>query len=174
MPPILRPSFTQPLDMPIDEAMSRLDAVRTIGGEPVVVEAAGKGRHRIIALHPTLRHFWSPWAHLDLREADAGDAAEAGSACVVVLRFSPNPPLWFAIMLAYLALAIIAFFALCWGGAQLIMRSAPWALWVIPITGLIGLSIVLAARIGQRLAHEQMLMIRTSLLQALGIERRDG
>jgi hypothetical protein len=165
---ILRPSFTQRLDMPIGEAASRLDTVRTIGGEPVVVEVAGWGRHRIIALHPTLRRFWSPWAHLDLREDD--EAEHAGASCIAVLRFSPNPPLWFAIMLTYLALATIAFLALCWGAAQLTLGRTPRALWIIPATLVIALAIALAARIGQRLAHEQMLMVRAALRQALGID----
>ncbi len=72
MPPILRPSFTRSLDLPINDVMARIDAVKEIGGEPVVVEAAGKGRHRMIALNPKLRHTWSPWAHVDLREPDEG------------------------------------------------------------------------------------------------------
>ena len=168
MTAILRPSFTQPLTMPIDEAMRRIDAVDRIGGEPVVVEAAGKGRHRMIALDPSLRHFWSPWAHLDLREPDEEHGEDA--RCVVVLRFSPNPPLWFAIMFSYLSLATIAFFALCWGVAQLMIDQRPWALWVIPITLVIALAIVAAARVGQRLAHEQMLMMRTALREALSID----
>jgi len=160
--------------MPIDEAMARIDSVQQIGGEPVVVEVAGKGRHRMIALSPKLRHTWSPWAHLDLREPDESQGDQPGAHCIVVLRFSPNPPLWFAIMFSYLALAVIAFFALCWGGAQMIMNNRPWALWVIPGALVIALVIVAAARIGQRLAHEQMLLMRAALRQALGIDRSDG
>ena len=170
MTTILRPSFTQPLDMPLDEAMARLDAEGAVGGELVGVEAAGGGRHRIIALGPAIRHFWSPWAHLDLREPDDSEHDEAGAHSVVVLRFSPNPPLWFAIMFSYLALATVAFFALCWGVAQLTLGRSPWALWVIPAALLIALAIVLAARIGQRLAHAQMLAIRAALREALGID----
>lgn len=174
MPPILRPSFTQPLDMTVDEAMSRIDAVKEIGGAPVIVEAAGKGRHRMIALDPSIRHTWSPWAHLDLREPDEAHGDDPDAQSIAVLRFSPNPALWFAIMFSYLTLATIAFFALCWGGAQMIMHNPPWALWVIPVTLAIALAIVVAARIGQRLAHEQMLQMRGALRAALGVEDHAG
>ncbi|MCB9839138.1 MAG: hypothetical protein H6813_07360 [Phycisphaeraceae bacterium] len=170
MQPVLRPAFTQPLPMPIDEAMARIDAVREIGGQPVVVEAAGRGRHRMIALHPSLRHTWSPWAHLDLRESDQSIAEERDAGCVVVLRFSPNPPLWFAIMFSYLALGTIAVFALCWGVAQWTIRQPPHALWIVPACALLGLAIVAAARLGQSLAREQMLLMRAALRSALGIE----
>jgi len=159
--------------MPIDEAMARIDTVKEIGGEPVIVEAAGRGRHRMIALNPKLRHTWSPWAHLDLFEPDETSDDDAGARCIAVLRFSPNPALWFAIMFSYLALATISFFAMCWGGAQLIMDNPPRALWVLPGTLTIAISIVVAARIGQRLAHEQMLMMRAALREALGIEQKD-
>lgn len=174
MAQILRPAFTQLLAMPIDEAMARLDGVREIGGAPVIVEAAGKGRHRMIALHPSLRHTWSPWAHLDIREPDESESQERAAsdqpACVIVLRFSPNPPLWFAIMFSYLALGTIALFALCWGVAQWTIGRPPHALWVVPLMLLLGLSIVAAARVGQRLAHEQMLLMRAALREALGID----
>ncbi len=70
-----------------------------------------------------------------------------------------------------IALATIAFFALCWGGAQMIMHNTPWALWVIPAALGIALAIVIAARIGQRLAHEQMLMMRAALRDALGFDQ---
>lgn len=160
--------------MTVDEAMSRIDSVKAIGGAPVVVEAAGKGRHRMIALDPSLRHTWSPWAHLDLREPDESHGDDPDSESVVVLRFSPNPALWFAIMFSYLSLATISFFALCWGGAQLMMHNAPMALWVLPVTLAIALAIVVAARIGQKLAHEQMLLMRAALRHALGIEDPAG
>lgn len=153
--------------------MARIDAVKEIGGEPVVVEAAGKGRHRMIALDPSLRHTWSPWAHLDLREPDEAHDDDMNAKCIAILRFSPNPALWFAIMFAYLTLTVIAFFALCWGGAQIIMNNSPWMLWIIPVTILIALAIVVAARIGQRLAHEQMLMMRAVLREALAINDPD-
>jgi len=162
--------------MPIDEVMARIDAVKEIGGEPVVVEAAGKGRHRMIALNPKIRHTWSPWAHLDLREPDEAhgdDLTDTSTRCIAVLRFSPNPALWFAIMFGYLTLAVIAFFAFCWGGAQMIMNKSPWAFWVIPVAIVIALAIVVAARIGQRLAQEQMLMMRAALREALGIDDPD-
>jgi len=170
MSAILRPHFTASLTIPLDEAMARLDAVREIGGAPVTVERAGRGRHRIIALHRSLRHFWSPWAHLDVRMPSAEDGDDPQASCVVVLRFSPNPPLWFAIMFTYLALATIAFFALCFGVSQWLAGEAPTALWALPITLAIALAIVLAARVGQTLAHEQMLLIRAALRKALGIE----
>ncbi len=167
MSAILRPAFTQVLPMPIGDAMARLDSVDRIGGEPVIVESAGKGTRRMIALHPSLRHFWSPWAHLDLQ------AGERESSCTIDLRFSPNPSLWFAIMFTYLALGTIAFFALCWGIAQVAMGQRPWAMWVIGAAAIIAMGIVLAARVGQRLAQEQMLLMRSALRDALGIADRE-
>jgi hypothetical protein len=112
--------------------------------------------HALVSFVESHRHFWSPWLHLELRKSD--------SSRQIYGRFSPHPSIWTGFMFSYLALAVTAFFACIFGLAQTLAGESAWAFWVMPACAVIAVLLWIAARTGQRLAHQQMVEL-TELVQ---------
>ena len=151
----LRPVVTLPVSLSPDEAYRRL--ARLLAGEDSRVTGETVRNHMLLTLKDRERHFWSPWLQLEVR-------AEVGSEQTRVKgRFSPHPSIWMGFVLAYLALGTLALFASVFAASQWMVGSEPYALWAIPVCGLIAALIYLATRMGQGWAKRDM----TELWQAV-------
>ena len=62
-------------------------------------------------------------------------------------------------MFAYLALTVMAFFAVMFGVSQWLVAEFPWGLWVAPVCGLVAFVLWIAAQTGQGLAADEMVLI---------------
>lgn len=122
--------------------------------------------HVLITFRPDLRHFWSPWLHLDLKVDDQGTRL-AG-------RFSPHPSVWTGFAFGYLVLTVVSFFALVFGYSQSTIGSTPLALGVLPVSAAVAVVMWWSAQIGQRLARDQMAQIRGLLAESLGDSAHDA
>jgi len=156
----MRPTFLMEVALPAEQAMDRLEAGMARAGRPVVVQRAGL--HMTVTVDRGLRHFWSPWMNLEFDQpADA-------SATGVHARFSPAPSLWTGFMMIYLTLTAAAFFATMFAAAQWMMGSPPTLLWGT-LAGVLGCGAMWwISRVGQRLAHDQMVLLREILEKELG------
>jgi hypothetical protein len=157
MSDLLRPTFEFLVPLSPEEAASRLDALYRDGfvGESVRT-------HLLVTVPRAERHFWSPWLHVDLRPVE-GDA----QATDVFARFSPAPSVWTAFMLTYIALATICFFSAVWAFAQSVLGNELTALWGVAIPLIVGAVMFWSARVGQRLAREQMHRLHDAVRAAL-------
>lgn len=117
------------------------------------------GRHAMISIVESKRHFWSPWMHLEIRN-DSQRRMVAG-------RFSPHPSIWTGFIFSFLGIGSLVFFAALFGISQQLSGQSPWAYVFIPI----GLSIIallwFISKTGQKLAHEEMEQMKSRIEECL-------
>ncbi len=161
----LRPTFSLETERAPDDVIASLHAAfdRSEGSEAPGLDARWAGPHLLLGHVKVARRAWSPWLHIDVHEADENDRGSRISA-----RFSPHPNLWTCYALTYLALGSLAIFAACFAGAQMFLGHSQWAWWIVLASLLIALGMWVAAIIGQRAAHDQMIDLRTRLEEAVG------
>ena len=106
------------------------------------------GRHVVVSIVESKRHFWSPWLNIEANDSDQG--------CEVMGRFSPHPNIWTAFMFSYLALAVLGFFAVIFGISQQLLGQTPWSYFFLPVLLLIGMLLWAASQTGQKLANSEM------------------
>ncbi len=171
-----RPSFSLDVGCDSQAALKHLRA--HLAEAPVVlrgtqVPGGGATPSDLATNHFTLsvlepeRRFWSPWLNVEL--------TPRGKGCVLSGRFSPHPSVWTGLMMAYLALAVLAFFALIFAAALSLSGGSPWTL------GLAGLCVAImvllwwGSQVGQRLAQDQMTALQAALeLAVAGCGGRDA
>jgi len=156
----LRPTFRWLSPCPPGEALDRLG--RLLADVPHAFTGRRAGNHLMLTVPPRDRHFWSPWAHVEVLDPDDPAANEQdhppapAGGCVIRGRFSPHPGIWTAYMLAYLALTTLIVFAGVFGYAQFTLERAPTAWLAVPACLLVAGVMWGASLLGQRLAREQI------------------
>jgi len=182
--PQARPTFVLTTQLSSDEVMACLKA--TFRAQPNEYHGRFTGRHAIISIAETKRHFWSPWMNLEIREMEAvGSPATAPAKEIdgrqvveredvnredtnreivereVVGRFSPSPAIWTAFMFSWLAIGVVIFFAAMFGISQQLTGLNPWAYWVIPTGLLLSFLLWIASQAGQKLAYAEMEQLKS-------------
>lgn len=116
-------------------------------------------------LPPNEQHYWSPVLTLTTEESE--ESNENG----ILLRgmYGPRPTVWTMFIFFYafigFALMVISMVGLSnyWLGKSAVI------LWLVPLLLLIFLSLYLVAYFGQKLGHDQMVVLHAFLEEALGI-----
>ncbi len=106
------------------------------------------GQHLVLTHAAHLRHYWSPWLHIEV-ETHA-------QASRVIAKFTPHPNLWTSFAFGYFTLGAVAFFAGFFAIAQALIKQSAWAWWVAAGAGVGMLAMFVFAKLGQRLAAHQM------------------
>ncbi|MEM9916310.1 MAG: hypothetical protein AAF911_15250, partial [Planctomycetota bacterium] len=169
--PALRPSFRLPLRLPPDEAMAALERGLAESDAPILSQRAG--HHMTLTVTPAVRHFWSPWLNLEFEPAEtaaergADPTPEAANRTSLHARFSPAPSLWTGFMAVYFTLATAGFLALMWAAAQWTMGSRPTLLWATLACALGCGGLWWCSLVGQKLAHDQMHLLRRAVVHTL-------
>lgn len=128
-------------------------------------DSARDADHVVITLPEAQRQFWSPWLTIEIEPVGAG--------AHVLAKFSPHPSVWTGFMFGYLALGLVAAVAATIGASALALGSAQsWAWWFAGGAALAMLGMWIASQIGQRLAHDQMAVMREELEVPLEISKR--
>lgn len=161
---VLGPTFEIPLRSTADESVETL--ARWTRSGRCHFRAIKAGNHFTLTTPAHTRHFWSPTLSLEIREADGVPVASG--------RFNPSPAIWTGYMLTYLSLLTISLGAAMWGSAELVLGRTPWSLLFIPACIAIGLAMLWASLLGQRLARDEMAAMRRALDEVLdGMEARE-
>jgi hypothetical protein len=153
----IRPSFTvEHAEQPNSLAEFLLHTFADDTGD---VHVQRVGQHVVLTAAADTRHFWSPWLHIEIEEADTGSLVRA--------KFSPHPNLWTSFAFGYFTLGTVVFFAGFFALAQMLTSQPAWAWWItgVAVFGLIVMWIT--AKVGQGLAHEQMHLLRNRLEETL-------
>jgi len=117
-------------------------------------------KHIDLLMSAEQRHFWSPWLPLDVAVGEAGTELRG--------RFGPHPNVWTAFVFVYSVLAVLAVVALCFGGAQLMLGTSPWAFGVMAACLALGAFIYGAEFIGKGMGSEQMWVMRDFVARVVG------
>ncbi len=145
-----RPTFSIPIG---DSETTVWESIRSAVEQDERIVGQFRQQHASLAFVESQRHFWSPWLHLDVRTQDEQK--------LLFGRFSPHPSVWTAFAFSYLAFGVIAFFSAIVGLSQQIAAEPAWAYWGMPICITLGILFWLASQMGQRLAQQQMIELKT-------------
>ncbi len=148
MDPQMRPRVDLCVDVSQDDVLNRL---KTRLAQESEVQGTVLSRHVELLVAPTKRHTWSPWLSLDV---DKVEGQARGSR--IHGKFGPHPHIWTLFLAVYAVLGCSAIAGAMYGMAQLTLGVSPWALWVVPIAGVLTLGTYLLALTGKRLGSEQM------------------
>lgn len=166
----LRPRFEVELPCPSREAIARLCThLETTSLVVRRTRVPGGGRdasprdedHVVISVPPAQQHFWSPWLTVELSARGAATSLQA--------RFSPHPSVWTGFTFGYLALGLVLAVALVIAGSGALLPGGDqsWAWWVAGGAAVAMIGMWWASQIGQRLAHDQMELMRGELDRAI-------
>ncbi len=155
----LRPTFSIPFQISEGELFEQLQA--EIDRQAESVKGQFKRGHGMISINDSKRHFWSPWLHLHVVPPIDDQSPELFG------RFSPHPSIWTAVMFSYLALCVIVFFLCVIGMSQFLANEYPWGFWGIPLCLVIAVVIWIVSQAGQRLAHDEMVMLKQMVESAV-------
>ncbi len=98
------------------------------------------------------QNIWSPQLTVYAEEIESGSELR----CVI----GPNSTVWTTIIFFYALIGMGALFGLLWGLSQMTLGNTPYAFWFIPISAVLTGGIYWAARVGQKLSAEQMIVLR--------------
>lgn len=156
--PPMRPTFALCVPAPPDDVLQTIK--HAMGRDDCPCMGQTSGRHVTLMIKPTDRHFWSPWLGIDLTEHNGRSFVHG--------RFSPHPHVWTGFTAIYGTLVCGSLFAGFFGISQLMLDQPAPVLWILPITGVLAALLYTLSLVGQRLAHEQMAMLRAFLDETLG------
>jgi len=105
------------------------------------------GTYLVISIPPEQRHYWSPQLQITLEDHDGGVHVSG--------LITPMPAVWTLFAGLYALVVTLGFFGTIVGLAQLTIDRHPNFLWCAPITAILLAVIYAAARLGQKLGHEQ-------------------
>lgn len=156
----MRPRFELVVPFPPEEVVSRLHSQLACAGCPC--QAAVAERTVEVRIAERLQHTWSPYLTFAIEPHPDGAALHG--------LFGPNPNVWTSVLAAYGFLGLSAAFGGMFGLAQVVVKEWPWGL-VVAGGALVACVLpYLASLVGQRLAAEQMHLLRCFLSASLGLE----
>lgn len=104
--------------------------------------------HITLAIPTIDRHFWSPQLSLSFEETEEGT--------IIRGLYGPNPTVWAIFFFGYIALGILALFALVAGSSQWMLGMGAPILWAIPVCAVVALVMYFVAQAGQKMGAEEM------------------
>jgi hypothetical protein len=117
--------------------------------------------HIVVRIPPEDRHFWSPQLNLSIEKEDDGKTLIRGF-------YGPNPNTWALFTYGYAVLSILFVFVGIWGMSKLTLNKAAPELWILPILGLLALTLYITAQFGQKLGAEQMYKLHFFYQKVIG------
>lgn len=118
------------------------------------------GDHFHLKIASKDQHFWSPELGIDCESNEEGTLIR----CLV----GPKQTVWAMFLFMYGAISILGMFGGMYGLTLWQMNKGTTWLWVFPISMILLLSVFIAAKIGQKIGHDQMVMLVKFLHRSLG------
>jgi hypothetical protein len=155
----IRPTFTQILDLPVDEARERIvSRVEENEDRCEVKNFPGFICLRIPAEH---RRYWTPRLNLSLYPTDDGQTRIEGT-------YGPNANMWSSFLYGYLLIGSIGLFSGIFGFCQAKLGMQPWGLWIFGAALAIAIGMYVMAQMGQKLGARQMFQLHQIYEDAMG------
>ncbi len=107
------------------------------------------------------RHYWSPELTLTIEESESG----------ALLRglYGPRPAVWTMFVFFYSLIAFSVLIVGIIGLANLSIDKSGAILWLIPFLIIIFLTLYLVAYFGQKIGHDQMVVLHTFIEESTGL-----
>ena len=109
------------------------------------------------------KHFWSPQLSISF-EADEED----DSFTIIRGLYGPNPTVWAFFTYGYAALALIGIFVGMYGSSLYSLDKDASILWVLPVLGVLAITLYIIAQFGQKIGAEQMFTLHHFFEDSIG------
>lgn len=113
----------------------------------------------VISLPDEEKHFWSPELSLDLEEKEDGTEIR----CIL----GPHSSIWTMFATFYGFAILVGVAGLVWGFSQLTLGMSAYGFWLVPLSVVLIAGAYAIALTGQRLAYDQMLLLRSFIKETL-------
>lgn len=108
------------------------------------------------------QHYWSPQLNLTFENEE--------DSCLIRGMYGPRPAVWTMFIFFYSLIAFAILFISIIGFSNYSLDKSAMILWLVPVLMLIFLSLWLVAYFGQKLGHEQMVILHEFIEDSLGVE----
>lgn len=105
------------------------------------------------------QHYWSPEMRVSIKESETGST--------ITSLVGPNGKVWATFMVFYGLAVMLLIFGGSLGISQWLLNIDSFWIWSIPISIVLYVAIIAAAKYGQRLGKEQHLVLRYFLDEAI-------
>ncbi len=139
--------------MDADSAMEAIQNKLSSPGCPCRGFVAELQHHFDLRVHEKDQHLWSPTLSGSITPTECGRSSLHGLV-------SPNPSIWTAVAFSYLACFTGLLFFITFGVVQLMLDQQAWAFFACGSILLIAVIVRIISRFGERLAVEQIALLR--------------
>jgi hypothetical protein len=155
----IRPSFSQILDLGVEEARERI--VDQVNREAERCEVKSFPGFICLRIPEQDRHFWSPRLNLSLDATEDGKTRVQGT-------YGPNANVWSLFLYGYLLSGSLGLFSGVLGFAQCMIGMWPWGLWIFGLMVAIAVGLYVFAQFGQKLGARQTFLLHRMYESAMG------
>ena len=162
LPPYrVRPRFQIETEYTITELAEKINLGLQRGNAPC------KGRvnptYATLYLPYEEQHYWSPRLTLTLEETENGGSLLRG-------LYGPRPAVWTMFIFFYAIIGFAMMVIGIIGLSHLTLGDPAPILWLVPVLGVVFLSLYLVAYFGQKLGHDQMVILHQFMEESTGLE----
>ncbi len=156
----VRPRFKMETSYSSEQLLAKIK--QALESENATCTGQVHSRYATIYIPHEDQHYWSPQLSLSVEETENG----------AILRglYGPRPVVWTMFIFFYSVIGVAILFIGILGLSYLSLGKDPSILWVIPILTIIFLSLYLVAHFGQKLGHDQMIILHTFIEKAVGLK----
>ena len=149
----IRPRFDFLVPLGEEEALQRIDEEKAISKEKVIVRV--EGDHVKLDVPINERHYWSP--QISFRVESDEENPERSRVKGVI---GPRPAVWTMFTLIYLAIGTLGISLSFYGISKWMLGNFSNLVWALPISLLLMLSAYKAGKIGEKLGHDQVEVLK--------------
>ncbi len=155
----IRPTFTQILDQPVDEARERI--VTRVKENEERCEVKNFPGFICLRIPEEDRRYWSPRLNLSLYATEDGKTRIEGT-------YGPNANMWSSFLYGYLLVGSLGLFSGIFGFCQAKLGMQPWGLWIFGVMLAVAVGMYVLAQMGQKLGARQMFLLHSIYEDAMG------
>lgn len=147
----VRPRFEIETHVSVEEVVNKIKTSLEEGDS--IVQARIRNGYATLFLPLEEQHFWSPELTINVEKS------ETDKGSIISGLYGPRPAVWTAFVFIYSVLAFAILIVCIIGFANKSIGNSSSILWLLPVLILILIAFYLSSYFGQRLAHDQMLIL---------------
>lgn len=119
-----------------------------------------------VFLPKTEQHYWSPQLTLSLEEDENGTLIRG--------LYGPRPAVWTMFVFFYAVIGVAILFIAIFGFSYISLGKSGIILWLLPVLVIVFFSLYLVSYFGQKLGHDQMIILHNFIEDCLDVKIVDN
>lgn len=153
----IRPRFKLQIAHPPEEVKKRLTNALKLSDH--ICKGSIVDNHVMLRIPKNQQQYWSPQLHLELEENEGGTLIRG--------LFGPKPGVWTMFVFFYSAIGFLTLLGLIFGLSQMMLKMNAFALWSLPVGGIILIGLFTMSKAGQRMSYDQMQQLKLFVDKAI-------